>query len=269
MKTYFIVADCHSFFTAMMDALIKKGFNINNSEHILISCGDMFDRGEESREMLDFLYNLYKQNRLIAIRGNHDDLFNEMMSRVYAYSHDVSNGTVKTLLAIQNKPTDISDRYFFYAPLDEFKNYDKRFDELNNSMTDYYEKGNYIFVHGWIPTTQTENKIYNYNPEWRDATKKEWESARWINGMEAWHYGVKEKNKIIVCGHWHCSWGWSHLKQERKEFPEKNRENWEKSFEPFIDKGIIALDGCTAYSGIVNVLKLTEEQFYEKENSSN
>lgn len=263
MKVYFIVADCHSFFTLMMNALVEKGFDINNVEHILISCGDMFDRGSESKEMLDFLYNLYKQDRLIAVKGNHDDLFQDMLSRRSFYSIDFSNGTAKTLADIhQPEPT------IFYDPM-LFIEYDHRINELYSNMVDYYEKGNYIFVHGWIPMIQIESKIYNYNLDWRDATENEWKAARWVNGMEAWYYGVKEENKTIVCGHWHCSWGWSHLKQERKEFPEKERDDWKKSFEPFVDNGIIALDACTAYSGIVNVLKLTEEDFYEKENTLN
>ena len=43
MKEYFVITDVHSFYSIMMDELIKKGFDINNKDHILISCGDNFN----------------------------------------------------------------------------------------------------------------------------------------------------------------------------------------------------------------------------------
>ena len=75
--------------------------------------------------------------------------------------------------------------------------------------------------------------------------------------MAAWQnpeYRIKDKT--IICGHWHCSWGWSHIRQERKEFPNKSKNDWQKSFDPFFDDGIIAIDSCCAYSGKLNVIIL-------------
>jgi hypothetical protein len=76
--------------------------------------------------------------------------------------------------------------------------------------------------------------------------------ARWVNGIEAAHQGVILPKKTIVCGHFHCSYGWSRIRQERKEFPSKSRDDWAKSFEIYEDRGIVALDACTAFSGFVN-----------------
>lgn len=47
---------------------------------------------------------------------------------------------------------------------------------------------------------------------WRNANSEAWDFARWINGMQASRDGVIEKNKTIVCGHWHCSYGHRFLK---------------------------------------------------------
>ena len=121
---------------------------------------------------------------------------------------------------------------------------------ITDNAVDYVEVGDYIFVHGWIPCNPYNGKI---DENWRDD---DWSSARWLNGMSAWHRGAKIPGKTIVCGHWNSSWGHSHLHQDRKEFPQKNRVNWEKSFEPFIDEGIIAIDACTAYTGFCNCLVL-------------
>ena len=137
-------------------------------------------------------------------------------------------------------------------------------DYINRKCVNYFEIGDYIFVHGWIPCKESyfdRNLACNrmlYIEDWRNALPGAWYSARWQNGMEAWHQGVIEPNKTIFCGHLHCSYGWSWLRQERKEFPNKGTKDWEKSFEPFIDDGIIALDACTAYSGIVNMVVLEE-----------
>jgi hypothetical protein len=74
--------------------------------------------------------------------------------------------------------------------------------------------------------------------------------------MHAWARGAKLPGKTIVCGHFHSSWGHSHLHLDRKEFPQKNRVDWQKSFEPFVDEGIIAIDACTPYTGFCNCLVL-------------
>ena len=66
------------------------------------------------------------------------------------------------------------------------------------------------------------------------------------------------KDKCIVFGHWHTSWFWSHIKQERKEWPPKNRIDWYKSFEPVILDDIIGLDGCVSYSGKINCIVFDE-----------
>lgn len=109
---------------------------------------------------------------------------------------------------------------------------------------------NYILVHGWIPS-------YTESKDFRNASKDDWRRARWLNGMDMWlNPDNRLKDKTIICGHWHCSWGWSHIRRKRKEFPQKNRKDWLKSFEPFIDEGIMAIDACCAYSNKLNVIKL-------------
>ena len=41
MKKYFITSDPHSYYTVLMKALKKKGFDINNEEHVIVICGDL------------------------------------------------------------------------------------------------------------------------------------------------------------------------------------------------------------------------------------
>ena len=121
-------------------------------------------------------------------------------------------------------------------------------DWIDEKSVDYYELNDNIFVHGWIPSTFRKN--------W---TKENWQRSRWYNGMKMWKNGYCLEDKIIWCGHWCCSYGWSKIRQKYKEFPQKNRNNWEKSFQPFIDDGIIALDSCVTYSNFLNCVVYDEE----------
>ena len=254
MEKYFVFSDVHSFYDEFISELKKKGFDENNPEHFLISCGDLFDRGHGSKPLLDFIYRMYRADRIILVKGNHDTLFEEMISRGYALSHDVSNGTVRTLMDLYVKQTPDEPNPVRTAANPEFyTRYDKRISELFKASKWYVESDKFIFVHGWIPL---------HCEDWRNATEDAWEAASWENGMQAWEDGIRVKGKTIVCGHWHCSWGWWHIKGEREEFPDKRIDGWQNSFEPFIADGIMAIDGCTAYSGKVNIIVLNEEDMY-------
>lgn len=275
---YFVCSDVHSFYTLLINNLKEKGFQLDNPNHILILCGDAMDRGPESVEMLDFLENMNNQKRLIFIRGNHEDLFLECLKelttyRVIIHSHHYSNGTVKTIADL-TRPKDLRVATLiergWALTTDEVKLVEKqckRFKKLIKSCIPYYELGDYIFVHGWIPVSSKSINLYHgyeestYLNDWRNLglNSKKWEKCRWLNGMDQWRQGVIEPNKTIVCGHWHCSWYWSHIIGDRKEFPSKEDEGWEKSFEMVQDKGIIALDACTAYSELINILVISEE----------
>ena len=68
MKKYFVGSDIHSFYTPFIKELNKKGFDLNNEEHILIICGDLFDRGSESLKLYEFIKSLPKERRIL-IRG--------------------------------------------------------------------------------------------------------------------------------------------------------------------------------------------------------
>lgn len=267
---YFVTSDVHSFFNEMHNELYKAGFEEFNPDHKLVICGDIFDRGEQSKEMYKYLRNL--GNQLILVRGNHEDLlktcYNEIMSGSIPQSHHWSNKTVKTICDLcgidEGELIRIGEET-------RSKVHSVILDVLlwiKDKAVDYFTVGDYIFVHGWVPCICDNYSIYATRSKlslaplvwWEDENyirrKSIWDESRWLNGMDAWAQGCIIEGKTIVCGHWHCSYGWSHLKQQREEFPDKNKEGWQKSFEPFIDKGIMAIDACTAYSGLVNIVKI-------------
>lgn len=244
---YFVSSDIHGAYDIWMDALNKAGFNKNKYTHKLIVCGDLFDRFPGAVQVYEFVKSL--GDRFIYIRGNHEDLLFDCVQELRenggcASSHHYSNGTVNTVVQLMEK--NIVDEVL---------------DFINNKSIDYYETKNYIFVHGWIPNDNDKAAPYysrdskhSYNPNWREASKEQWESARWDNGMRCWEQGVREPNKVIVCGHWNCSYGNYNIHHLGSgEYCE------DAHFEPFVDEGIIALDGCTKYSKRSNVIVLEDE----------
>lgn len=266
MKKLFIFSDVHSFFTELKKALDNAGFDIDNPDHIAVSLGDLCDRGPESAEVLKFI-NSIPVERKICIIGNHELMMEEMIGRGFELSHDVYNGTVKTvrqLTGIKNPEAAILEMQHNYL-----------WNLYKKSWRLHAEIGDMIFVHGWIPSKEVLStwgipKGEEFRPDWRNASEKEWEKATWANGMKMWSNGVREEGKTIFCGHWHTSWGHAYLHNYGVEFVDDNNDPTVLSpgtvwpfacFDPFIDDGIVAMDACTALSHQVNVVvrEVTDE----------
>ena len=247
----FAVSDIHSFFTPLKKALDENGFETNNPEHLLVVCGDVFDRGPESKEVYEYLNNL---TNVVLIKGNHEDLMEKVWERGYCKQHDVSNGTLRTI-------ADMFEELTNYDMHDCLKLSQKVLEPFFAKFVNYFETKNYVFVHGWIPMKyDTAKKFAEYgeptlfDENWREG---DWESARWYNGIKkAWN-GVIVPGKTTICGHWHCSYG--HMLKSIKT------DNWLSEFEddavwePYYSEGIIAIDRCTAHTNEVNVLVLEDD----------
>lgn len=239
---YFVSGDIHGFYDEWQNALKDKGFDLNNPEHKIILCGDLFDRGSQPKEIIDFV--LKHKDKVILIRGNHEDLMEQMIERNSSDYGDVCNGTAQTIVDLYPE-WQISE--FDLKKIAKVT----RLQEVLDMCIDYYETKHYIFVHGWIPIVEN---CYLYDSDWKAARKERWEKARWANPVEMYRYEIYEPNKTIVCGHWHCSALWHEQNpDEYEEFGDK------ANFEPFITKNMIAIDACTTYSKKVNVLIINEK----------
>ena len=238
---YFVSGDIHGFYDEWQSALKEKGFDISNPEHKIILCGDLFDRGSQPKEIIEFV--LKHKDKVILIRGNHEDLMEQMIERNSSDYGDLCNGTAQTIVDLYPE-WQISE-----FDLKKIANLTK-LQEVLDMCIDYYETKHYIFVHGWIPIVEN---CYLYDSNWRTARKERWEKARWTNPVEMYRYEIYEPNKTIVCGHWHCSALWHEQNpDEYEEFGDK------ANFEPFITKNMIAIDACTAYTKKANVVMLED-----------
>lgn len=270
----FCVSDIHSYFTPFKKALDNAGFDPNNKEHLLVVCGDVFDRGSGTCEVYEYLNNL---TNVVLVKGNHEDLMERVWQRGTCASHDTSNGTQRTINSLFYKYTD------FIGSPDPIRVSEEILKPFFRKMVNYFETQHYVFVHGWIPCdVQTmpypwyqNNRPLKYNPDWRSASDEEWDAARWVNGINA-GYVKKEKvlepGKTIVCGHWHCSYGhyWKAVRAAIEAggsiFDAKASEFGDNAcFAPFEADGILALDACTAHTGKVNVVVLEDDLLNETE----
>ena len=277
MTRYFIVSDIHGYYDEFIKALKDNGFDINNKEHVVISLGDVWDRGKQPVQIMEFLLNLYDQKRAILVRGNHEDLFEDVLKRGYFMLHDFCNGTVETFRQLawyitkqKRSKNDVVNDIEYICDLIRINPTINRF---LKATVDFFELDKFVFVHGFIPI----NFDNSYNKNWRKADVKKWCSARWLNGF---YYSeisnIKVPNKRIVVGHIHASYGNIRKKLNipldaySKEIPkiEKEDENINKIYK---SDNLIAIDSSTHSTKKVNVLIiednkiLNENMFYRHE----
>ncbi|MBQ8425479.1 MAG: metallophosphoesterase [Clostridia bacterium] len=238
---YFVSSDIHGYFDLWQDALKEKGFDINNENHKIIVCGDLFDRGRQPKEIINFI--LKNPEKFILIRGNHEDLMDEMILRNSNTLADLSNGTAQTII-------DLCPEWLITKfELDKIAKH-TGLQEVLDMCIDYYETEHYVFVHGWIPTV---DGTFLYDKDWRNASKVDWQMARWKRSYEMYVCKIFEPGKTIVSGHYTCSALWHETQPDKYDKFGKN-----EYFEPFISENVIGLDACTAYSKKVNVVVIED-----------
>ena len=252
MPKLFCVSDVHGFYDEMIDALNKVGFDPNNEEHWIVSCGDNMDRGKQPRDVMNFLMSL---PRKVLVKGNHECLMMDLLTREFPYNHDWNNGTAQSIIDLAPSANTFDEACSMIYP---------KISKFIDGMVNYFETKNYIFVHSFVPLNcydhlpayYREDRKYSKIENWREAHQRQWDDAMWGNPFELAEQGLLP-DKTLVFGHWHCSYGWA-IAEDRDMFDGDAR------FEPFFGDGFIAIDACTARSGKVNVLVL-EDEFLESD----
>lgn len=264
---YFVTSDIHGYFDEFKKALDDAGYDVNNVDHHLIICGDIFDRGEQACEVYDFIRNIPVERRTL-IRGNHEYLLRDLTKKYSPEYHDFTNGTVDTLYQLSKVEKGFTDAQ--NSP--KVKEVLEWFD--SSEWVDFLEIDKYIFVHSFIPLYNHNKFIHYYfaNPfvdlvyidKWRTIKSREiiegstW-GCPWKNYLAGLFEAEAKKGKILVCGHWHCNDFYIHLAG-------KMYEEFE-CYDIFRGRNIIALDACTARTRKVNVMIIKEdlEAYYIKD----
>ena len=234
---YFITSDIHSYFKVLDKELKKQGFD--KDKDTLITLGDNFDRGKESWKMYRFLSTL---PNVILVKGNHEDLLEELINRGYPLDHDFHNGTTKTIEDVSKHYPKNRDLYI-YELISTFKNTSFYQWFKSTKWVDKVEFNNLVLTHATCP----------------NANFPSWDNARWANP-----YDHRIKDKILICGHWFAWKGRDyknntitlHIELEELLDTEEGRLEIAK---PFIDKDLIMIDACTPLTQKCNILIYDDE----------
>ena len=248
---YYVISDVHGFYTQMTAALTAAGFFADQGPHKLVVLGDLLDRGIETVAVQNFIADLLEKNMVILIRGNHEDLLEELatVDAGLSYRHHVDNGTYFSALELTGYDVRTAhDNCCKFADAIRDTIFYKK---IMPAMVNYHESEHYIFVHGWIPFRHVKGDFSRID-DWRIAPLDKWKEARFENGMEAAAKKITEPGKTIVCGHWHASYGHAVLEGKGSEFGP------DADFSPYYGEGVIAIDACTAYSGLMNCIVIED-----------
>ena len=184
--------------------------------------------------------------RRILIKGNHEDILSDALERGRLTDTDIDNGTGATVRQLLG-----ADSVDGQSCIDTVTYADKiaELQRFTASMRDFYEFGDYIFTHGWLPVVFS-GRYPSVDLSWRNASTDEWVEARLCEWQQFYGVGAVLDGKIIVCGHRPSRMG--------NTF-DSTREPDDST--PFYGNGMIAIDAGTVRSGRVNVLVLEDKEF--------
>ena len=266
---YFVFSDVHGEYNALIKSLEEAGYERGNPKHKLVSLGDNFDRGPDSRKIYSFL----TQNHAICVKGNHDVMFQEYLEKgmdgefvLFNILHNGLGETIKSFSGLQ-------DNQFSVETLQRARNNISGRESLLNwikNMPIYYETDTFIFVHAGI----------NPNvPDWRltDENYSLWDI------QDSHKSCMNVHDKVVVIGHHHafrvrqngieagygdpdlgmvelstnsCDENGNHHRYKLTNYGNTDENR------PYLSGNKIAIDGCTNLTKKVNVLVLED---YEKE----
>lgn len=235
-KKLFVVSDVHGHETLLRQALAAAGYDKENEDHLLICCGDYFDRGSENDRVLRFFERL---PRKVLLRGNHEDLLLKVLQTGKLLPHNYINGTLQTLQNFFGK--------YIIDPADDTLDLAgktgtvDRICEFIGETADYFETEHYVFIHGWLPRG-------GHTPEGRRAASGEdWAAARWLKWTEHYTGSRPAGEKTLVCGHVPAFMAGKHDPLRPKDCADI-----------FYGNGLTVIDAGTFDSQQINVLVLED-----------
>jgi len=244
MKKYFLFSDVHGEFSALLASLDKAGFEPENENHILIGVGDYFDRGNENKQILNFLIEYKEKERFQGIYGNHDQMLDHFLTgRSNGINDFIHNGMEKTLNNLSGLD---SGNYMLKYPqvvIDKILENNRNILDFLNSLEDKIVIEKYEIIHAGY----TEKYVS------KDTEETVWLVDNWTNTekfIESFNESeLYDPDKIYIFGHWHA-------RKLNNKF-NKQKNNLEHGFvvddKTFEYENFIGLDACTNLSGFVNI----------------
>lgn len=243
---YVFISDVHGCYDKMIEALARENFDMEKDT--LVSLGDPFDRGTQSKEVLEFIMSC--PHRIIVL-GNHDWRLRQLIRKPALYTqYDVTNGIPATVRSFLEVPDD--EHIMMWEGLEKLSGHELLHQYFEEAVL-YAEFEDFIAVHAWVPFKEISRTYYEPFEDWREASKADWWEAVWAH-TELCMLNEIYPDKRLVVGHWHAWRLAQKFGLEQREEPGTvygwiNCDMW-------FNEHIVAIDGCTNYphGGKVNVL---------------
>ena len=225
MSNYFVIGDVHGK-AGMLDQLLEHW----DGQSQLVFLGDLIDRGEDSRAVLERVKELCDRQGAICLAGNHEYMFLTWLDNPQkSYAHYWRNGGDTTINSLLGRLLD--------ASVDGIRDAERLKQEAADlvafvrSLPFVLETEHYIFVHAGLDLTL---------PDWRQTSDYQ---KVWIRAP--FHEAANQTGKTIVFGHTPTFYllgqtpGTSQL--------------WQTA------DGKIGMDGGAVYGGVLHGLLLGDE----------
>ena len=255
---YYAVPDIHGNLEGLIDATesILSDFDYNND--VIVFLGDYIDRGNNSFEVLEYLYNLQNklgEDKVICLKGNHDDMFLKFLDNPREISflmNDIGLKTIKSFIGSYfssydlqlNYNSSIIDLYliedYTFKIISYIKKEHKDLLSWYKNLPLFFDKidsDNVLFIHAgieekmlgidWKQYTSEHQMIWNYPP----------------------NYGNNPYGFNIVCGHV--------MTHELWKFTE------EPCYDIYLSGNHYYLDGASPFNKKLNILKIENNKFYD------
>jgi len=259
MKEIYTVSDLHGHYGIFKRDLKEAGYDENNENHLLVVCGDIFDRGRENLEVYEYLKHLTDVGKAVVIAGNHNLFITQYLdgTNVSPFNY-MRNGTNETLADFlhQTAPFETwcllnnieEPTYGNFATWIEIarNEINLEYPELLpwlKSLPRYYETDNHIFAHASI---DLDVEDWHY-PHCERHGLLDWDALDFDDGNF-----IKKHNhtgKTIIVGHFSVA----HLRQMH------SLGDYDDYSILKTDDNKVFIDGCAVLSKKINVFKTKDK----------
>lgn len=170
MKRLIAIGDIHGCFDSLKE-LVESKIQLDKNDKLIL-LGDYIDRGDNSKEVIDYIIYLQEKDyNIIPLIGNHELLLLETFENEKNKPKWIQNGGGETLKSLG---------------IDSIKDISLKYVDFIKKLRNYYSIENFLFVHAGF-----NDKILN---PFEDTYSMVWESKfKYLNPVLT--------EKIIIHGH--------------------------------------------------------------------
>lgn len=131
MARLFAISDIHGCYKPFYE-LVTNVIRLNKSDQLIL-LGDYIDRGEQSKEVIDFILHLNNSGfNVTSLRGNHEEMLIDSYYKPEIFPLWLANGSASTLSSFG---------------INNIREIERKYLEFFTSLGFYKIIGNLIFVH--------------------------------------------------------------------------------------------------------------------------